>query len=353
MDHAPRRPSRCDRKYVYFNPDVKVRIVKPLHRRAKRSELWVSSEDLKRTRQEFHGILDCLTLDSSFYEGAGYFLLGLDSKQDQKHKYRNMQDSRYAVLKEQRQQNANSRWHCGVGTSNMEECISKSYQELTAEAANTARHTAMRLEEELNAQEVVKSADPQAHIMSLDEVKSLLMRANSSSRNSIPPSASSNEVNDVCVNDGQSLDESSSDDWSVDYSTDDDDDLYGEEEESIEVPIAEPCAPVSKCLEQHEMEVTRSTAPSSDWSVDISTDNDDEFLELESRKVLESSSSIAKSIGSRGSLGSLSKQSKSPQGSEIFVPTIILPAHQPKRNNAIAAWLSRGGSRRYDDLHQC
>ena len=82
-----------------------MRIVKPLHSRAKRSELWVSSEDLKRTRSEFHGILDCLTLDSSLYHEGGYFLLGLDSKQEQKQKYRNMLDSRYAVLKEQRQQN--------------------------------------------------------------------------------------------------------------------------------------------------------------------------------------------------------------------------------------------------------
>lgn len=334
MDHAPRRPRRCDRKHVYFNPEIQIRI---MHRHTiKRSDLWVSSEDLKQTREDFHGILDCLTLDSSLYEEGGYFLLGLDSRKDQKDKYRNMLDSRYAVLKEQRKHNANSRWHSGVGSSDIEECISKSYQEHTSDAAKIARYSAVRLEEELNVKEEEK---PRAQIMSLEEVQALLKRTSSEYRvsNGTSSAGSFHDTMDILSKDVQSSAGGSSfDDWSVDYSTDhEEEDAFGYQ--TIEVPVPEGCACLgnrnksqNKLPEQAQKEEIRSTAVQSDWSVDISTDNDDDFLAPVEPLAIETSSQTA-------SIGSLAKKGASLQGREIIVPAIIMPAHQLVAKNAIAA----------------
>ncbi|KAL3932224.1 MAG: hypothetical protein SGBAC_010953 [Bacillariaceae sp.] len=356
MDHAPRRPRRTNGKTVHFNVDVRVRIVKPLHHRAKRSDLWVSREDLKRKRDEFHGILDCLTLDSSVYEEGGYFLVGLDSKKDQQMKYRNVLDARYAVLKAQRLQDINSRWHCGVGSANNQDCISQSYQEHTTEASNAAQYTATRLEEELNAEE-----KPEAEIMSLGAVQTLLQRTSShrstshragsfsmssrsesfneckdiyrraSSISNSSRSGSFNEFMDIWIQEVQEVQEvhsadSSGDDWSADLSSDDDEDFFGE---SVEIPIREHDrkSNLNRYALPEAGEEIRSTAASSDWSGDISTDNDDDFL-AEAR-VVESPHILSSHVVKRGS----------PQGSEIYVPNIIqaIPEHPPVPNNAIAA----------------
>ncbi|CAJ1935293.1 unnamed protein product [Cylindrotheca closterium] len=329
MDQAPRRPSRRSMpKAVCFNPDVRVRIVKPLHYRAKRSDLWVSREDLKQKRAEFHGILDCLTLDSSFYEEGGYFLLGLDSKKDQELKYRNVVDSRYAVLKEQRHQTASSRWHCGVGSSTMSDCISESYQEHTQEASNVARFTAVRLEEELNAEE----KQTESEIMSLREVKTLLKRSSSHRTNSLSVSSRSNSFHDfmdIWIKEvDEAGDDSSGDDWSVgSFSSDDDDDIFGN---SMEIPIRETDRSNLKRYafpKQDQVDDTQSTADSSVWSVDISTDNDDDFL------------AQAPSVESPRNGKSFLAKEHTPQGSDIFVPTFSqpLPKQAPSPKNAIAA----------------
>jgi hypothetical protein len=162
------------KRAVHFSPRILVRQVTPLHYLTQGSDLWISREDLQQKRENYHGIQQSLTLDPSFYEEGGCFLLGLDARKDRRTKYINMCKARDAVLQEQQRQNARSRWHCGIGYD-VTQRISQQYIPHTKQAAKVAHKMAIRLEEELDVGES-DECNQTSEIMSLNEVKDLLQK---------------------------------------------------------------------------------------------------------------------------------------------------------------------------------
>lgn len=252
----------------------------------KGSDLWMSREDLQQKREDFHGIQSSLTLDLSFYEEGGYFLLGLDAKKDRRAKYLNMCTARDAVLQEQTRQNAKSRWH-SVVRGDAVNCISKEYTRNTTEAAKAAHQAAVRLEAELEDDVVLEGSIHTREMMSLKEVKELLQR---STRSLITSSTSALSFPSTTNSDfEEELNSLLDSEWSVDHSTDDE--LF----EDYQDPAEDFQDPM----------VNFSISAADSWSVDFSTDDE----VFEPKKVV-----------------------------EIFIPTSIggLP-RQNTRDNAIAA----------------